>query len=74
VWNKRAVVIAALVWIAAGIAILWPWTSSCIETFGEFGASTTIGNCGPLAGLALFVWISVGASISLLIAYWMRNR
>ena len=65
---------AASTWLGAGMLLLWPWTSNCFDSFGQFGLTVAAGNCLPLPALALFVWLMIGASVGLVIHYWTKDR
>jgi hypothetical protein len=71
---RNIIVLAAVVWITAGCALMWKPTASCLETFNEFGWPTSLGSCLPLAGLVLFVWSAIGAAVGLVLLYWIRGR
>jgi hypothetical protein len=60
--------------LGAGMLLLWPWTSNCFDSFGQFGLTVAAGNCLPLPALALFVWLMIGASVGLVIHYWTKDR
>jgi hypothetical protein len=62
-----------IAWVSAGILLAWPSTSSCLNTFIEFGAMTAAGTCLPLSALMLVVWLMIGTVIVLVAHYWFRR-